>query len=281
VSADDFGLTKTTNQGIAKAYNEGIATCIQFMPSGAAFEHALGLAQELGLKEAGAHLALTETRPVTQSSKIPTLVTSGNGFYKSHKAFLLRFISGLIDIDQAYIELRNQLDILNTSGVRITNLSSHEHIHMLPAFLEMFIRLAKEYDIPSIRFPHRDRAYHTGIDKTLKAAVLFFLERLMKRKLQASTMAFPDHFRGFLASGSMNEDEVLWTIGSLEEGTTECVCHPGYLGPDVLENHPFHRNCESELSALLSGRVRNLIEERGVQLLSYGTFLSEFRRVTR
>ena len=50
VSADDFGLTKTTNQGIAKAYNEGIATCIQFMPSGAAFEHALGLAQELGLK---------------------------------------------------------------------------------------------------------------------------------------------------------------------------------------------------------------------------------------
>jgi chitin disaccharide deacetylase len=274
VSADDFGLTKTTNKGIAKAYKDGIVTCINFISAGEAFEHAVDLAQEMGLEEAGAHLTLTETKPLTEPSKIPTLVTSTNSFHKDHNAFFLRYISGLINMDQAYIELKSQMDILYTAGLRITNLSSHEHIHMIPVFLDMFIKLAKEYDVPAIRFPHKDRSFHTGLNNTFKRVVLSYFEKYMRKRLQVSAMVFPKHFRGFLDSGKVNEEEVLWMVGSLEEGSTEFVCHPGFLGPDVLDRYPFHKNCESELSALTSRRVKKLIKDSGMQLLTYGKFLS-------
>ena len=74
VTADDFGMTKRINEGIVKAHREGIVTFLNFLPSGEAFDDAARIAKELNLKEIGAHLALTETIPVTAPEKIQNLV---------------------------------------------------------------------------------------------------------------------------------------------------------------------------------------------------------------
>jgi predicted glycoside hydrolase/deacetylase ChbG (UPF0249 family) len=273
VSADDFGLTKTINEGIVKAYKEGIVTCVNLMPTGEAFESALKLAKVTGLNETGAHLALTQTNPLTETSKIPTLVTPNGSFYKDYKKFFLRFIHGLIDLDQVYIELKSQLNVLHMTGLRITNLSSHEHIHMAPVILDIFVKLAKEYCIPAIRFPHKERSFHTGINKFYRSIILSCFEKRMKKVLHASAISSPDHFRGFLYSGKLKEEVVLRIVGSLEEGTTELVCHPGIIGPEVLKKYEFHKNCELELSALTSNVVKRLINDEEIQLLSYSEFL--------
>ena len=275
VAADDFGLTKSVNEGIVKAHKEGIVTCLNFLPSGDAFEDALRLAKEIGLKEAGAHLALTETSPSANPSKIPTLVADGNRFYKGHGQFLRKLLFGKIDLDQVYIELKSQLDRVEGSGVRITNLSSHEHIHMMPEILDIFVKLAKEYDIPAIRYPHGDYSSSPySLRKIYKRTILSCLAGSMTRTMRASGIISPDHFLGFLDSGKLTEDIVLGMLGFLAEGTTELVCHPGFLGPEVLDRYAFHKNCEAELFALTSRRVKKLINERGIKLVSYGEFIS-------
>jgi len=276
VAADDFGLTKSVNEGIVRSHEEGIVTSLNFLPSGEAFEDAVRLAKEIGLKEAGAHLALTETRSVSAPSRISSLVDADGNFYRGHASFFLKFISGAIDLDQVYVEWKAQMDKARATGIKITNLSSHEHIHMLPALLSILISLAKEYGIPAIRYPHADRSIGRGGIKALcKGLTLLCLEGEMGRKLKSSGMAAPEHFLGFLDSGGITENVLLRMISNLEDGTTELVCHPGFLGREVLERYRFHKNSEGELFALTSPRVKKLADEKEISLVSYYEFLSK------
>jgi chitin disaccharide deacetylase len=275
VAADDFGLTTSINEGITRARRDGIVTSINIIPTGEAFDDAVRLAHEMALKEIGAHLALTETAPVTHASGISTLIASGGAFRKGHTSFGVDYLLGRIDLDEIYVELRSQLDKVDATGFRITNLSSHEHIHMLPDILDIFVKLAREYDVPAIRYPHGEGAgLPLGSGKAFKRLVLACFEKGMEKTMRGSGIARPDHFLGFLDSGNLGEEELVEMLGSLKDGTTELVCHPGFLGPEVLDRYPFHKNCEAELSALTSPRVRKLLNDRSVRLVSYGEYLS-------
>ncbi|MDD5137175.1 MAG: ChbG/HpnK family deacetylase, partial [Candidatus Omnitrophica bacterium] len=75
VSADDLGLSESISRGIIKGYEDGIVTSLNVIPSGKAFYSAASALKSLKPEEIGAHLALTETSPVTTGEKIPTLVT--------------------------------------------------------------------------------------------------------------------------------------------------------------------------------------------------------------
>ena len=157
VSADDLGLSESIDRGIIKGYEEGIVTCLNVLPTGAKFYEAMALLRVTKAKEVSAHLALTETAPVSEAAKIPSLIAEDGAFHKSYIGFLSDFLQKKIDRDQIYIELKNQVERIKEASFPITSLSSHQHIHMLPGILDIFVRLAKEYDIPSIRYLHNDR----------------------------------------------------------------------------------------------------------------------------
>ena len=276
VVADDFGLTESVNEGILKAVREGIVTSVNIMPSGEAIDGTLSLAREAGIKEAGAHLALTETVPVSDPSKVRTLLSGDRRFWKSRASFIPRFLLGLVDPDEIYVELRSQLERVERSGIRVVSLSSHEHLHMLPGILDIFVKLAKEYDIPSVRFPRSERKPprpKTGY--MYRSAILSFFNPDIERKMKAYGLKSPEHFLGFLDSGGITEKNLLQMIGSLRDCTTELVCHPGFLGPEIVDRYRFHLNCEAELYALTSGAVKKRIKDDGIELLSYGAYLSE------
>ena len=274
VTADDFGLSKSINEGIVKAHRDGIVTSISLMPAGWAFEDALERAKAIGLKEAGAHLALTETSALTEPSKVPTLAAKNGKFQKNHIRFFLNLFLKRIDRGHIYVELREQLNRIKNSGITVTNISSHEHIHMMPAILDIFIELAKEYKIPAIRFPRNDRLFFTfGAKKIVRKLILLWMEQGMNKMLKNSSLAYTDNFLGFLDSGNLREETLTDMLESLSEGVTELVCHPGFLSPEVLDRCIFYSDCETELAALTSRKVKNLIADKGIRLIRYGEFI--------
>ncbi len=276
VTADDFGLTKSISEGVIKAYRDGIVTFLNIMPTGEAFRDTVCLLSDLKLDSIGAHLSLTEATPLSDPASIPSLIQKDNAFYKNHNDFLINFLLKKIDRDHIHIEFKRQLDELQKIGIRITCLSSHEHIHMLPQMLEIFIQLAKEYNIPAIRYPYKETILGKfDIKKQYKSLVMSFFEKGMENVLNEAAIKHTDHFLGFLDSGKLEEDTLIDMLYSLKEGTTELVCHPGFLGPEILERYKFHINCEQELSALTSRRVNNFIKERNIELITYLEFLSE------
>ncbi len=278
VTADDFGLSKRINEGIVKAYKDGIVTSLNFMPAGRAFDDALSLARAIKLEEAGAHLVLTETAPIADLHSVPTLVTKDGSFYKSYFQFFLNLFSNRIKQEHIYLELKTQLDRVKDAGIKITNLSGHEHIQMMPQMLGIFIKLAKEYDIPSIRYPHGERLILPfGLKKIYRKLVLSCLQKHAREILNRSGLIYTDNFLGFLDSGNLREEAIIDMLASLKEGVTELVCHPGYLSPEVVDRYIFYLDCESELAAFTSRNVRNLIEEKQIKLITYGEFISKIK----
>ncbi|MDD3905830.1 MAG: ChbG/HpnK family deacetylase [Candidatus Omnitrophica bacterium] len=270
VSADDFGLSDSINHGIMRGCEEGIVTSVNVIPSGAAFYDAASLLRMCGIKELSAHLALTETAPVTDPDMIPGLLTQEGDFHKSYMGFCFYFLRGAIVRDEIYLELKNQLERLKTCGLPITSLSSHQHIHILPGIREIFIQLAKEYDIPSIRYLHNDKLYYPyRAKKIFRKMVLKFFDRGMKNAFDKAGICHTDNLLGFFDSGDIREELLLEMINSLKSGVTELVTHPGFISAEVLDRCIFHRNCETDLAALTSRRVKKEIARKGIKLISF------------
>ena len=255
VTADDFGMAPSINEGIARACSEGIVTNTSLTPAGEAFDDAVRLAKKLGLREAGAHLALTEVK---------------QGFHRHHKDLLIDMMSGRVGKERLYSELKSQLESAISTGIKITSLSSHEHIHMFPAVRGMFIRLAKEYGVGAIRYLGGDRPASIFDPAALyRSAILGIFSPGMRRAFDLSGLKHNGCIMGFIDSGRIGEDVLIRLMCLLKDGTTELICHPGFLSPEVLSRYPFHVNCESELAALTGRRVRRLITASGVKLMKF------------
>jgi len=264
VAADDFGLSKSINEGIVRAREEGIVTSINLIPAGEAFDGAVRYLKDTSAKEAGCHLSLTEIPFIT-----------GKRHYKGYFSLFIDILSRRIGVSEIYAELKAQMDRLKDTSLALVNLSSHEHVHMAPGLLGIFVRLADEYGIPSIRRLRKEKMFRPfSISKAYRSLVSAYLDDRADDILERSHITSTDHMIGFLDSGSLNDDIVIGMLESLEEGTTELVTHPGFLGPEVLSRHGFHKGCEAELVALTGRPVKKAVMDNGIRLITYGEFIS-------
>jgi predicted glycoside hydrolase/deacetylase ChbG (UPF0249 family) len=265
ITADDLGLTKSINEGIVKACTEGIVTAASVIPAGDAFDDAVQVIKCLPFKGIGAHLALTEIKPLLSTSR----------FIKDHNGLFFSMLSGSINRDSIYAELKAQLELIKANGLTVTHINSHEHIHMMPSVLEIFIQLAKEYNIPAIRFPRGDRPPRSlSLKENYRSFVLNYFAGMMKKKLEGSGLTYTDNFIGLLDAGRLDIDKLKTMLGTLEDGVTEIVAHPGFLSPEVLDNFSWHRGGETELFALTDNRIKNAVKNNGIKLISFDEFLT-------
>ena len=271
VTADDFGLTQSINEGILMASREGIVTNINLIPTGGAANDAIALIKYNKIPEIGVHLALTETRPVTSIRLISSLIDGSGSFPGSRIAFLGKLFSGHIDMEHVKVELKSQMDKAAHSGARITNLSSHEHLHMIPEIFRVITGLAKEYGVRYVRVLKKEAIVAPfSMNKVFRSAVVDYFRPGMEKLLKRSALSTADNFLGFLDSGAMGESVLLRMLKDIKEGVTELVAHPGFLDPEVLHHYRFHINCEEELYALTGPKIKRAVADNGIKLCKYG-----------
>jgi predicted glycoside hydrolase/deacetylase ChbG (UPF0249 family) len=131
-NADDFGFTRDVNEGIVHAHRQGILTATTLMATGAAFDHAVGLARENPELDVGVHLVLVGS--------------------EGYPATVARLVASLGRI-RIYDELARQISKVVDAGIRPTHLDTHKHTHLLPPVLAAVARLAEEFKIPWVRRP--------------------------------------------------------------------------------------------------------------------------------
>ena len=73
-----------------------------------------------------------------------------------------------------------------------------------------------------------------------------------------------------LATGVLDMQLFAAIIESIPEGTWEFVCHPGYSDADLDRVQTrLRQSREQELSLLTSPEAKELLQRRGVDLISY------------
>jgi predicted glycoside hydrolase/deacetylase ChbG (UPF0249 family) len=243
INADDFGFTRDVNAGIAHAHRAGILTSTTLMANGEAFEDAVRLAKETPTLDIGAHLVLVQGNSLLDGRPLPL------GPRQLLPVLARRGLN-------VYAELKAQIQKIVSAGLKISHLDSHKHTHLVPGVFRTVVKLADEFGIAWVRLP---------LDTNFR-----FANRYYRRFATGKNVRMTDHFLGFRLTGSLTEATFIAALEKLESGTTEFMCHPGYLGDELKQARTRLKESRlRELEALTSPRVRKLISERGIELTPF------------
>jgi len=228
-------------EGAIRAHRRGIVTACSIVANGEAFDDAVARLREVPSLEVGAHLALVEERALTTGAPMP----------KNYIQFVLS--RRRIDVER---ELRAQLEKILATGLRITHLNGHQHLHMLPSVFAIVRRLADEHGIPYVRVVN-DRGGRGGIARRASIGVLSMLGRRVDAKRRTI---------GVMEAGHLIASRLVELFDEVD-GVTELVTHPG-VG---VGGYSWGYDWDAETEALCDPYLKSALDARGIRLATPST----------
>jgi hopanoid biosynthesis associated protein HpnK len=275
VTGDDFGLALPFNEAIELAYREGVLTTASLMLGEAASSDAVLRARRNPGLCVGLHLALCEARPVSPAAEIPRLVDERRELHAPLVA-LVRFCA--LPFSRAFrreleTEIRAQFSAFAATGLRLDHVSGHNNMHLHPAVLPIFVRVARQFGASAIRVPYEPlvasvRASPTSVVARFCVwAVMGAWATWARRRLVAEGFRVNDHVFGIFDCGSMKLERMLGVLRNLPPGSNEIHVHPATRRcPEIERATPSYEH-EAELAALLAPELRRAIDAEGVRLV--------------
>jgi chitin disaccharide deacetylase len=282
VNADDLGWTEGVNRGIAEAHRKGLVTSTSLLANGSAFASALEVAKanpELGV---GVHLNLSDGPPTAMPEDVRGLLNKAGELEGGPESLLLRIASRNLNLEEVEREWDAQIRKIRDSGITPTHLDGHKHVQMLPGLFEIALRLAKKHEIRAIRISHEesklrallssggDQRSGVVLKQGVQARGLKLLARDAREMADHAGLVSCDHFCGIAQTGVLTREGVETLLKNLPEGTTELMCHPGYVDEKLKRSETRLRESRQvELEILTDPTVRKLVATQGIRLISY------------
>lgn len=271
INADDFGRHAEINRAVEEGLVHGCLRSATVMPGGAAFAGAVDIArrhEELGL---GVHFTLVDGHPILPPEEIPSLVGSEGDFLPDHTALLKRYLKGGVNLEEVRRELAAQLQKIEATGIPISHVDSHQHMHTLPGIIDIVLDLAARAGIRAVRTPRTPlfAGAFGGLGQLVGRLGLSTLARLAACKAHRRGLLTPDNFAGIVAGEAVSEGELLHLIAHLPQGTTEVMMHPGMKNDVLQEDSGWQHDFEAELAAILSPRVGEALRKAEVEPVNF------------
>ncbi len=269
LNADDFGLTQGISRGILEAHQKGVVTSTSAMVGSAyandAIRQAIESAPSLGL---GLHLALSGAiYPVLPPSQIPSLV-GDDGRFLPFADWLYEYQN--LKPDEISRELTAQCDrFIEIAGRPPDHLDGHHHaVYRHPDGLRTLLDLAARYAIP-IRNPW---PVGDGISRLLDGLPAEAREAQPRIKAilgEGLLPVRPDLFDDSFYGPTATLGDLLLILTNLpENSTTEIMCHPGFVDPDLDSDYTDKR--KDEVKILTHRSVKEVIQAEGIELITFG-----------
>jgi hypothetical protein len=272
INADDYGISNATNRGIQDAAAFGILTSTSVLANMPGFNHAVNHKDELENIGFGAHLSLNMGKPVLPVHKVKSLINEDGSFLSSYmKHVMLKKDSTLLK--EAKNELIAQISKLLDNGFVLDHVNSQSHIHMIPAYFQIFKDIADKFKIKHIR---------TTIEPILSDFSYFGINRIKVGLINTVTNNHFNNsslhsikFKGLLRSNGVVKKQLNTYIKNLK-GTYEICTHPGYLIDQDAELYEpwvydflMDDKRELELQALLDEDLKDLIHRENIILAKF------------
>lgn len=274
INADDFGFSTGVNRAIIEAHERGVLTSTSLMVGAPAFEEAVELAKAHPNLGVGLHLTLGKGKSVLPPSLIPNLVDEqGNFSNEPNRAGVYYQFNGPAR-RQIPLEIRAQLEKFRSTGLKLSHVDGHLHMHSHPVILRALVALADEFEIKVIRLPSEELRLTLNIDKSdfqtklVWASVFWGLRLYGESVLKSRGIGYVDRVYGFLQSGRMTEDYLLALIPQIQADVVEIYSHPAIAKPGEPVNSPIGWG-QRELNALTSDQVRAALTASGFELVNF------------
>ena len=283
VNADDLGWTEGVNRGIAEAHRNGIVTSASLLANGAAFASGVELARTTPALGVGVHLNLSDGEPVAEPELVTSLLNDRGELEGKPESLLLRLARRSVLLNEIEQEWDAQIQKVRDVGIEPTHLDGHRHVHMLPGLFEIVLRLAKKHGIAAVRISHEESSLRAALSSGAKqkgtvvmrqgvqARGLKMLARDAHEQAEHAGIAAADYFRGIAQTGELTREGIVRLLEILPEGTTELMCHPGYVDADLARSATrLQGSRQTEVDILTNTQIRNLVASQGIRLIDYG-----------
>lgn len=276
VSADDFGASHQVNAAVARACREGVLTCAGLMVTGKAAHEAVELARDEPGLAVGLHLTLSNGLSALAPEMVPDLVDAGSRFADSPIRAAMRYYFSSRARRQLSLEINAQFERFAATGLQLSHVDGHQHLHAHPAVLGTVIGLARRYGARGIRVPRDPLWANLQTDRSRPAAKALvavghaYLARVCRKALPGSGLVTCEAVVGSLMSGAMNADYTIRMLSGLNCRSVEVFFHP-------CEVKAFGPN-RGDLETLLDPRLAEFIEQQGYELTNYAGLVPQEAR---
>src|SRR5262245_46131617 len=253
VRADDFGFSHASNMALEKLCNEGVITAASVIVNTGWLDETVEILKKHPHVSVGVHVCLNSEwvpykwGPVLPAKEVPSLVDKWGHFYGTRNDML----AAKPKMDEVEKEIRAQVDLALRKGLKISYMDHHMGAAVTtPEMRERFVKVAREHGL--------------GISRwfgEVQGPVVYSVE--------------PARKSDFLVS----ELEKL-----TRPGLYLIVCHTAVKTPEVEvlkdlnltgpKNMADHRQAECDM--LCSGRLRQVIRDKGIELIGYDTLREKF-----
>lgn len=273
INADDFGIHPAVNEAVRKAATEGILTSTSLMAGGDAFDEAVEMARSMPSLGIGIHLTLVGgIKSVLPPSEVPSLTWDNGVSCHDYGKLIVRDLEGKILLSEVYAEWDAQIQKIMNTGLPVTHMDGHQHMHMWPHFYPIARDLAKKYHISCMRVPDEDVLFGMKDGHIIRWAAkngLSLLSRMHRPDLKKNHIRTNDHFFGMLYGGHLSPERFAKFILQTKPGITEIMCHPSADTRAMEDTFHWGYHGEDELAGLLADINRELIAKKQISLISY------------
>ena len=263
VNADDFGRSRSINQAVLRAHREGILTTASLMVNGGAADEAVELARQNPRLGVGLHVSLICGTATLKPAEISGLIDDDGNFSNNSVAVGVRYFFRQDLRPQLEREIKAQFDKFRATGLKLDHVNGHLHFHLHPVVFRILMDHASEWGIKRFRLT-RDffwlnlRLASGQFCYRASHALLFrLLAPKARRVLRQFNIKHTSAVFGLLQNARVDENYVARLIPQLPPGDSELYSHPSL---DEFKN---------EFDALISRRVRSLVQEHNVTLIRY------------
>jgi chitin disaccharide deacetylase len=261
INADDFGLAPGVNRAIVELQQAGALSSTTLMATAPYFSPAVYLAFAQPALSVGCHVVLVDGSPLLRPDEVPSLLDPRRPVSLSLRptvgSFLRDLMRGRIRVQEIEAEAIAQIRRIQSSGVTVSHIDSHKHIHAFPRVLAPLLRAAKQCGVECVRNPFEPswslRA--TRVASTWRRVQVHAMrsqQRAFLRLTEEYGMLTADGSIGVLATGSLDARILRSMLRAMPEGRWELVCHPGYLDRALEQAHTrLLASRDTERSALL------------------------------
>ena len=263
VNADDFGRSRSINAAVIRAQREGILTTASLMVNEPASEEAVALARDNPRLGVGLHLTLVCGHSTLPGGDIPGLVNPSRQFGNQPAAAGLRYFASRRLRAQLRSELQAQFEKFRATGLPLDHVDGHLHFHLHPTVFAILIENASAWGLSHLRLtrdPFWFNARLAGGAWLSRAGHAFLFHVLAGRARPVVHRAGIKHPRvvfGLLQNARVDERYVSRLLPALPPGDSE------------LYSHPSLDEFKHEFDALVSPRVKALVQEQGIRLIRY------------
>ena len=288
VNADDLGWTDGVNRGILEAFYHGIVTSTSLLANGAAFDGGVEAARSAPGLGVGVHLNLSDGPPIADRETVTTLLNNDGEFAGGPESLLLRRARGGLSLAEVENEWDTQIQRVRDAGIAPTHLDGHKHVHMLPGLFEIALRLAKRHQIGAIRVALEASSLRAALSTGAKqhpavvmkqgvqARGLKLLARDARELAEHAGISTADYFCGIAQTGELTREGVEQLVRSLPDGTTELMCHPGYVDAELAKSETrLQASRQKEVEILTDTEIRNVVASQGIRLIDYAFVAQE------